>query len=272
MEQVDTLFTTPVWIGFYALFGLVFGSFLNVVVARVPERESLNTRSACPKCGHQIAAFDNIPILSWLLLKAKCRSCKKPISWRYPVVEAVTAVAFGGLAWFFDMRAPGVLDITLLAVAFLSLALALIDWDTMLLPDPLVLALTVVVGVGFTLVAFQQGDWEAWRTAAIAAVAYLLFYGSLWWFTKGRGLGFGDVKLAPALGFFAGFYGVDSAVVGFVAAFVISGIPLGILLLTRIMPRGTKVPFGPFLILGAWIGVFLGEIVSNAYLSATGIS
>lgn len=263
----------PNWffVTIYATLGVAIGSFLNVVIARVPKKESLNTRSKCPQCGYQIRAYDNIPLLSWLILKGKCRHCSSHISTRYPFVEALTGFGYLMLATHFHMRTPSPLEIALLIALPITIALAFIDIDTQRLPDSLTLPLLLITGTLLIGESTLTGDWENLKTAAISGTAYTAFYFALWFSTQGRGLGFGDVKLAPSLGLLVGWFGYESAATGFVAAFIIGGIPLGLLMLTGKLKRGTPVPFGPFLIAGAWVGIFYGTDIANAYLTLVGL-
>lgn len=248
----------------FTLLGLVNGSFLNVVIYRLPAQQSLNGRSACPKCGHQIRWYDNIPVVSWVLLRAKCRDCKAPISVRYPLVEAGHAIMWGGLAAWLGYTNP--LLPLLLFFSSVSLALALIDIDTFRLPDILTLPLLGITTTYLAALSAYQHTWHQFWVSQACAGAFLVFYLTLFLVTKGGGLGFGDVKLAPVLGMLTGWFGVGAAAVGFMGAFL-PGIPLGILMALRIVKRGTAVPFGPMLIGGAWLGILFGQPLAAAYLT-----
>lgn len=254
-----------------ALLGLVFGSFLNAAVHRIPAGHTLMTRSACPKCGHLIRSRHNIPLVSWLLLRGRCKDCANPISWRYPAVELLTAAGFTYLAWRFQMWPPDGRDIILLVFWCASIALALIDLDTQTLPDKITLPLLAVTSIGLSGWFAWRHDWAGLAVTGACAAGYWLFFLALWWFTKGRGIGYGDVKLAPTLGAITGAFGVSSAAVGLAASFALGGLPLALLMAAGVVKRGTAIPFGPFLLAGAWVGVLWGGPLTAAYLSVAGL-
>lgn len=255
-----------------ALFGLCIGSFLNVVIGRVPlmlergwRKESADLlgvayeapprltlaspASRCPSCGHAIAWHENIPVLSWLRLRARCSACQAPISARYPVVEIVTAVLFGVVGWKF-----GAQPVALLWCAFCAVLVALagIDWDTTLLPDdmtlPLLWAGIVAAALGWTI---PLGD-AIWGTVA----GYLSLWSVYWLFkmTTGKeGLGFGDFKLLAALGAWLGWKMILPVLLG---ASII-GAAVGIAMkMSSALREGRYVPFGPFLA-GSGLAVML---------------
>lgn len=254
-----------------AVFGAIFGSFLNVVIYRVPNGGTLMGRSYCPRCDHLIRGYHNIPILSWLLLRGKCHDCKAPISPRYILIETFTAVAWAGITLAFWPTQPWLVPLLLFFMA-MSIALAMIDFDTMRLPNVLVYPTILVTAAYLTVYAAFTGQWNSLATAGLGALALTGFYFLLHVGTKGRGLGFGDVKLAIALGLLLGWFGWGALIVGTFAAFVVGGIPAAILLATGIVKKGTPIPFGPMLLLGAWIGVLWGPQLSTLYLSLTGLS
>lgn len=274
-----------VLLAFAAAFGLAIGSFLNVVAYRVPAGLSVvSPPSACPRCGHEISARDNVPIVSWLLLRGACRSCRAPISARYPIVEAITGVVFLVVSVRFApafleqlLRSPqlaaaaGLEWIAFLALGAVSVALAAIDLDVRRLPDPIVLP-TYVAGVlllgGADLL---RGDVVSFATAAAGAGAAALLFGVLW-FVKPGGMGLGDVKLAGVLGLFLGQLGAAQLVVGITAGFVLGGVFGIALIVVRRAGRSTAIPFGPWMLGGAWIGVLAGIPVATAYLSLVGLS
>ena len=266
-----------------AVFGLLIGSFLNVVVHRVPRGLSVvSPPSACPGCGAGIAAWDNVPLLSWALLRGACRHCRAPISIRYPAVEALTAGAFAVAALRFVppvLAATGsgptiaaVLElVAFLYLAAVSVALTAIDLDLRRLPDAIVLP---GYGVGILLlgvVDLLRQDGAAAALAAAGAGASVLLYFALA-VAKPGGMGLGDVKLAGVLGLFLGQLGLAQLVVGVAAAFVLGGV-LGIaLILLGRGGRGTAVPFGPWMFAGTWVGVLAGPAVAGWYLSVTGLA
>lgn len=266
---------------FAGLLGLAIGSFLNVVVYRVPAGRSLTPDSACPKCGTAIRKRDNIPVLSWMMLRGKCRGCAQPISARYPLVEAGTALAFILVTARFG---PALVDATttqdavagaIELVAFLvltgvSIALALIDLDTKRLPNvivvPSLLAGILLLGVA----ALVRGDLTALAGAAIGGAGLFVLYLALAVFSRG-GMGMGDVKLAAVLGLYLGFLGWGNLLVGAFAAFVFGGVFGLALMLIRRAGRKSQIPFGPWMIAGAWLGVFAGGFLADLYFGAVGV-
>ena len=268
-------------------FGLVIGSFLNVVIYRVPNGLSIvSPPSACPKCGSRIRASDNVPVVSWVLLRGKCRRCSNPISPRYPLVELGTGVAFAVVAFGVTTGAiaPGAPtdgSITLLAgiltlVAFLylatiSIALALIDIDVHRLPNAIVLPSYLVGVVLLGAAGLLAGDVEALVGAAVGLVALWSAY-LLMALAYPGGMGFGDVKLAGVLGLYLGFLGWGELVVGAFAAFLLGGLFSIALLLMRKASRRSAIPFGPWMLVGAWVGILCGGSLWGAYLALMGIA
>jgi leader peptidase (prepilin peptidase)/N-methyltransferase len=266
---------------FVALLGLAIGSFLNVVVYRVPAGRSLTPDSACPKCGTAIRRRDNIPVLSWLLLRGRCRVCSEPISVRYPLVEAGTAVAFTLVALRFgpqifqgrtasETLASGIELAAFLSLTAVSIALALIDLDTKRLPNVIVLPALIAGIVLLGAAALVRGDLTALAGAAIGGAGLFALYLVLA-LVKPGGMGFGDVKLAAVLGLYLGFLGWGNLLVGAFAAFVFGGVFGLVLMIARKAGRATAIPFGPWMILGAWLGVFAGEILARGYFDAVGV-
>lgn len=251
------------------VFGLLVGSFLNVVIYRIPAGHSLMGRSHCTNCGQQIRNRDNVPVLAWALLRGRCRDCRAPISWRYPAVEGAHALAWAALAAWLGWSP---LLPLMLFFASVSIALAMIDFDTFRLPNVIVYPSTVIVLVYLTGYAAISGQWGAWTTAMLCAVGYLAFFGILFTITRGRGLGLGDVKLSLCLGAITGWLGVGPALIGLFAAFVIGGVPAMVLLATGVLKRKQSIPFGPFLLLGAWVGIIWGQQLAGIYLDVTGLS
>jgi leader peptidase (prepilin peptidase) / N-methyltransferase len=257
--------------------GLLIGSFLNVVAYRVPAGLSVvRPRSACPGCGAQIRARDNIPVLSWLVLRGRCRDCAQPISARYPAVEAATGVFFVLVAVRF---APGILDASgtaeavagvLQLVAFLYLAgisvvLTLIDLDTHRLPNAIVYPSYLVGGVLLTASALVGGDASKLLSAVIGMAGLFLLY-LLIALAAPKGMGFGDVKLAGVLGLFLGSLGPGPLIVGAFAAFVLGGV-FGVILLVVRPGARRGIAFGPWMFAGAWVGVFAGAALWDSYLT-----
>jgi leader peptidase (prepilin peptidase)/N-methyltransferase len=260
------------------IFGALIGSFLNVVVYRVPlKRSVVSPPSACATCGAHIRPYDNIPIVSWLLLRGRCRDCRNRISVRYPLVELGGAALFVAVALLLVPRlAAATTGLALAAailalVAFLylsaiSLALALIDLDVHRLPNVIVLPAYIVGVVLLGAASVLSGDYGALLRAAIGCAALGLLYLALALVVPG-GMGFGDVKLAGVLGLFLGWLGWSPLIVGAFLAFALGGVFGLILIAVRRGGRKTAIPFGPWMLAGAWIGIFAGVPITTGYLS-----
>jgi leader peptidase (prepilin peptidase)/N-methyltransferase len=245
------------------IIGLVIGSFLNVVAYRVPLGLSVvKPPSACPVCDHQIRWYDNIPVIGWMRLGGKCRDCDSPISGRYPLVEAGTGVSFGLVSW---LVGPTALLTAYLFFAATTIALVLTDIDHKRLPDRIVFTgtgLTVALFIGGSLI---EGQTDQLVPAFIGGAAYLVLFFALFMLTPG-GFGFGDVKLSFLLGFVMAYSGWEELVVGVFLAFLIGGlIGTGIILFTK-RGRKTKMPFGPAMMAGAWLGALWGSGLATWYL------
>jgi leader peptidase (prepilin peptidase)/N-methyltransferase len=278
MQTVSVPVAVVVAVG---LFGMLIGSFLNVVIYRVPAGKSVvSPPSACGQCGHAIRGFDNIPLVSWLVLKGKCRDCSARISARYPLVELGTGGFFALVAsWvLFDGIRPGAVPIvsTILAgVAYLYFAaicisLSLIDLETHRLPNAIVLPSYLVGAVLLAAASITSGNYSALLTAAIGGAALFTAYLMMALLYPG-GMGFGDVKLAGVIGLFLGWLGWGSLAVAATAAFVLGGLYAIILLLARRATGKTGVPFGPWMIAGAWVGILAGPQIAAGYLSLFGL-
>jgi leader peptidase (prepilin peptidase)/N-methyltransferase len=263
-----------------AVVGLAIGSFLNVVVWRVPRGESVvSPPSACPACGTPISARDNVPVLGWLLLRGRARCCGAPISVRYPLVEGFTGLAFAGVAWWLG---PSWALPAWLYLAAISIALTLIDIDHHRLPNAITYPSYVVGAVLLTLGSLLDGASPAGgggsqllRTA-IGALALLAFYGLVWFaaaviYSK-PAFGLGDVKLAGILGGYLAWLGWGELIVGAFAGFVFGA--LGGILLILFGGGGLKsrIPFGPYMIAGAWAAALVGGTLSDWYLGVLGVS
>jgi leader peptidase (prepilin peptidase)/N-methyltransferase len=236
--------------------GLAIGSFLNVVIYRVPRGESIvRPRSRCPGCGKQIRGIDNIPVVSWLVLRGRCRDCGEPISVRYPLVELLTGLLFAGVVISQDAGETTWIG---LALATALVPIAFIDLDHRIIPNAIVGPAALV---GIVLVAILQTDdvVENLIAAAIAGGVFLLIA-----LAVPRGMGMGDVKLVAMLGLYLG-RAVAPALLIALAAGTIVGI--GLIATSRAGEgRKTKVPFGPFLALGGMVAFFVGDDIVDWYL------
>src|SRR5438270_7375112 len=193
------------------VFGLLIGSFLNVVIWRVPRGESVvRPPSHCPNCEREISPRDNLPVVSWLLLRGRCRHCNEPISARYPLVELATGLLFLAFALHFG---PHAVLPAYLYFGAVGIALAMIDFDHKRLPDVLTLPSYPVGLALLTVAAAVESDWWPLERAAIGLGALLAFYGVLW-LVYPAGMGFGDVKLSGVVGMYLGWVGWGALVVG----------------------------------------------------------
>ena len=266
-----------------AVMGSAIGSFLNVVIYRVPLGLSVvSPPSACPGCSSEIQPRDNVPVLSWLALRGKCRNCRTAISARYPIVEAITGILFIVVTLRFvpaitsATTVPDVVTSVITLVAFLyfmatSVALSAIDLDVHRLPDRIVLPGYIVGGVSLGAAALVAGDVGALARVAAGGAIFFVFYLVLAFAYPG-GMGLGDVKLAGVIGIFLGFLGWQELIVGVAAAFVLGGIASAFLLIIRKAGRRSGIPFGPWMLGGAWVGIFAGSTIAGAYLSLVGLN
>ncbi|GAB2598057.1 prepilin peptidase [Paractinoplanes abujensis] len=253
----------PVMLVAVALLGLAVGSFLNVVIYRVPRDESLvHPRSHCPACGVEIRNRHNIPVLGWLLLRGRCADCRAPISARYPLVEAGTAVLFVAVAARFGLswELPAYLYL-----AAISVALAAIDLDVMRLPDKIVLPSYAVALALMAPAVIAAGTWSAAGRALLAAA--VLYVGYFILAALPRGMGGGDLKLSPLIGFYLGWLGWSSVAIGAFSAFLFGGVVGAALMLLRRANRKTRIPFGPYMLAGAFLAVFAGAPIAQWYSS-----
>lgn len=250
-----------------AVLGLIVGSFLNVVISRVPAGGSVvRPRSRCPACAAPISARDNVPILSWLVLGRRCRQCGIPIPARYPLVEAGTGAVFAALAVRFGWQAALPAFLYLAAV---GVALAAIDLEVRRLPDPLTLPAYLVGGALLSAAALLDGHPIAILHALVGMVAGYLVYLLLGLSYRG-GMGFGDVKLAGVLGLYLGWLGWRAWAVGVLAGFLLGGLVAVVLLVAGRANRRTALPFGPFMLAGALLAVLFGTPIAHVWLPATG--
>ncbi|MFO1258457.1 MAG: A24 family peptidase [Gammaproteobacteria bacterium] len=277
-----------------ALFGLVIGSFLNVVILRLPVMMHRNwaqqcnelqkmhqehpiaglhnvgsynliaPRSHCPHCQHQIRAWENIPILSYVFLRGRCSQCKQAISIRYPLIELLTALLTGVVIWHFGLQWTSLFAIIL---TYSLIALAIIDFDHQLLPDSITFPM---LWLGLLLSVFTIFSSP---TQAIygAVLGYLILWSVYWIFkliTKKDGMGEGDFKLLAMLGAWMGWEALPAII--FISA--CSGAIVGILLMVfKHHPRHKPIPFGPFLALAGWITLLWGDKLTQGYFRVIGI-
>ncbi len=266
------------------LLGLMVGSFLNVVIHRLPimmERDwavqcaelkgeaapafeplSLaRPRSRCPHCGHPITALENIPLVSWLLLRGRCKGCAAPISLRYPLIEALTGLLFALAAWHFGFTAAGLGALVFVAAL---LALTAIDFDTQLLPDDITLPL---LWIGLALNAFNV--YTDLKSAVIGAMAgYLSLWGVYWLFklfTGKEGMGYGDFKLLAALGAWLGWQMLPLTIL--LSSLVGAVVGISLMAFAR-HGRNVPIPFGPYLAAAGAIALVWGKPLTRAYLGA----
>lgn len=261
----------PDWIVnvFVVLFGLSIGSFLNVVIARLPERKSLvRPPSQCPKCSYRLRWFDNIPVLSYLLLRGKCRSCRSPITIRYPVVELLTGLLFIAVKIRFGLSP--LLIIRDLPFVSILVAVTFIDLETRLIPDPLSLG-GLALGLG---TAFFTPSLGIILSLGGAALGFGLFYAIAWfyqWRSGRAGMGGGDIKLLAMLGAFLGPYGVITTI--FVSSVLGSVLGLTYAWISRKREGGqgslmkVSLPYGPFLVVGALYTYLLGDLLWSPFMN-----
>src|SRR3954449_4031276 len=240
------------------LAGLLVGSFLNVVAWRLPRGESLvSPGSHCPNCGAPVKPYDNIPVLSWLLLRGRCRNCEEPISWRYPLVEAATGILCALVVVAKGADQDAILGLVLV---LLLVPITLIDLDVQIIPNKITYPGVVA---GIAIVALTDLDSLPENLISAFAAGGFLFVA---WFLRPGGMGLGDVKLAFMLGIYLG-----RAVAPAMFAALISGSLIGAVIIARhgaAKGRKMKIPFGPYLALGGLVGLFAGDAIVDWYLDS----
>lgn len=247
------------------ILGLAIGSFLNVVAYRVPLGKSVvHPPSACPACDTPIAWHDNIPVVSWFVLRGRCRACGEAFSFRYAAIEAATGLLFAatvlvvGLEWVL---------IGHLAFVAVTITLILTDLDHQRIPNRILYpggsAAIAVLGVG-ALLDGTVGQFGRGLGGGVAYFAGLLLLALI----AGGGFGMGDVKLGALLGVFTGFWGWGQVLVAAIVAFVGGGLVSLVLLALRLKGRKDRIPFGPYLVVGAWVAIAVGEPILDWWLGA----
>ena len=271
------------------LFGLAIGSFLNVVIYRLPAILHQNWKtectellgleadtpaetpvtlsspaSTCPKCGHKIRPWENIPVISYLILKGRCSSCNSPISIRYPVIEFITGVLSIVVAWHFGVS---IMTAGILLLTYALIALTMIDIDEQLLPDNITLPF-LWLGLVFNL----AGIYTDLTSAVIGAIAGYLSLWSVFWIFKlltgKEGMGYGDFKLLAVFGAWLGWQYLPQIIL--LSSIVGAVIGIGMILL-RGRDRNIPIPFGPYLAIAGWISLLYGKQINQAYLQFAGI-
>jgi leader peptidase (prepilin peptidase) / N-methyltransferase len=253
--------------------GLLVGSFGNVVIHRVPEgRSVVRPPSACPSCGTQLRPLDNVPVLSWLALRGRCRTCDHPISARYPAVELAGGALFALVGWWVARMDPPrwwVLPAMLL-YAFVLLVVAVVDAETRRIPNAITYTATPALLVLLVLAALAHGEpgrLVGVLLGGLGAFGFLLLLA----LANPRGMGMGDVKYAAFLGMGLGWVGTAAVVVGLFSAFLLGAVASVALVSLTSRTRKDLVPFGPYLSAGALLGLLAGPALARAYLSATGL-
>ncbi|MDP3901892.1 MAG: prepilin peptidase [bacterium] len=229
------------------IFGLVMGSFINVVAERYPSYY-FGGRSKCPNCSKMLSWYELIPLVSFFIQNRKCRQCSYKISWRYPIVEFMTGLVFASL-YIYIFNFVTWWQFLVLVLASLTLILmASIDARLSILPDGLNIFLAIL---GAIIIILSGAYWGH----ILSALGGLLFFGSLAFFSKGRAMGMGDVKLAGAMGLLLGW---PQILVAFMTAFIAGGVWGIILMAANIKKMKDAIPFGPFLVIGTLIALFFG--------------
>jgi prepilin signal peptidase PulO-like enzyme (type II secretory pathway) len=245
--------------------GMCVGSFLNVLVGRFDQedRSWYQGRSVCDHCGRQLKWWENVPVVSFVLLKGKCRTCQSPIPYQYLLVELLTGLFFAGLYLVLGLSSNFLLNLFNYLILTLLIAVVLFDLKYMIIPDYLVIALLILVVIKQLLITgFDLSN-------LLAALGSTSFLGLLYFITKGKGMGLGDVKFAFFMGLFLGW---PEVVVAFYTAFLTGAVIGVILILMGRKKFGQLVPFGPFLVLGTFISWLWGLYLINVFFQWTKIT
>jgi prepilin signal peptidase PulO-like enzyme (type II secretory pathway) len=255
------------------ILGTIAGSFINCFVWRISKEETILGKSYCPRCGHKLGFFDLFPILSFIFLRAKCRYCKDKISFQYPIVETLVGLIFIFIYHFtgFDILSNDFLNIKFYELIFrfilttLLMAAFVYDFKHFIIPDRITFG---AIGLTFLwiIIAFFNGYYTEMQMLGFifSALGSAFFFFLLWFFTQGHGMGFGDVKLAFLLGLFLGWPVILPALF---ASFLLGALFGIILIVFRKKKMKSEVPFGPFLVIGTFVGLAWGTDILTWYLS-----
>lgn len=246
-----------------AVLGLAVGSFLNVLVWRVPRKESVvRPRSHCPSCSTQLSGRDNVPVVSWVLLRGRCRACSSRISARYPLIELACAGLFAGTAAHFGLsyRLPAYL-----VLGASLLALSAIDFEHKLLPSKIIFPTGFLVAALLLLAALAEGEPRHIVWSAIGAAGSFGMFFALH-FISPRGMAYGDVRLSFVLGMAVGWLGIGLVPLFLFVSFLVSAVTGVIYAVVTRQGLKAAIPFGPFLALGAGVAIFVGRPLVDAYL------
>jgi leader peptidase (prepilin peptidase) / N-methyltransferase len=257
------MISTGALAGVAAFVGLAFGSFATVVAWRVPRSESIvKPGSHCPLCNTPVKPYDNVPVLSFLVLRGKCRHCKATFGIRYPLMELAVPLLFAAVT----LRVGARWEVpAYCALALVLVILTDIDLEHRKLPVKVVYPGVVIGAALLVLAAAGLHDWGALGRAAIGGAGAAVVFALIFFLARG-GMGFGDVRLAGLCGMFLAFLGWRFLAVGFFAAFVTAGLIGLALLASGRAGRKTAIPYGPFLALGTMIGVLFGLPIANVWL------
>jgi leader peptidase (prepilin peptidase)/N-methyltransferase len=258
--------SVAVLVVYVAMLGLVLGSFANVVIHRVPLGLSLVTpASRCPHCEHAIRYRENIPVVSWVALRGRCAHCRAAIGLRYPLVELGVCLLF--VAVTVRMHSLDLLAAlpAFLYFALVAVVLALIDLDSRRLPDVIVLPSYGVLLALLAVTSVWRSDWSDLERAAAGGLVLFAFFFAITLVYPG-GMGFGDVKLAGLTGAVSAYLSWGCLVVGAFTGFLLGAVVGVAMIATGRAGRKTSLPFGPFLVVGAFVAIFAGDWITNAYL------
>ena len=252
---------------FIFIFGTLFGSFLNCLIYRLEIGKRPTGNSFCPKCKHQLSVLDLVPIFSYLLLRGKCRYCGEKISIQYPLVEIFTGLFFliGFVSYPIQLTVLSVLGFAFLLVIFLLLIVIFVyDLKHYIIPNKIIYP-ALLFAVFYQFIANGLNFNTNFLIALLSGLIAFLFFLSIYLITKGKGIGFGDVRYAGFMGVFLSF---PSILAGLFLSFFIGAIIGIVLIISKEKSRKDMVPFGPFLVLGTFLAYFFGEILIEWYLLA----